>query len=93
MDELKELDVCFGKLLHLDQAFEDPQVVHRKMVSEFHDEKKGRMKLLASPIKLSETPPDIRRGPASFGEHTEEVLKELGFKKEEIEQMKREGIV
>ena len=93
MDELKELDVCFGKILHLDQAFEDPQVVHRKMVTEFHDEKKGKMKLLASPIKLSETPPDIRRGPASFGEHTEEVLKELGFQKEEIERMKRDGIV
>ncbi len=93
MEELKELDVCFGKVLHLEEAFQDSQVVHRQMVTEFRDEKQGKIKLLASPIKLSGTPPDIRRGPASFGEHTDEVLKELGFKKEEIEQMKREGIV
>ncbi len=51
------------------------------------------MKLLSSPLKMSGTPPDIRRAPAAFGENTEEVLKELGFKEEEIQQMKREGVV
>jgi crotonobetainyl-CoA:carnitine CoA-transferase CaiB-like acyl-CoA transferase len=63
------------------------------MVTEFDDPKKGKMKLLSSPIKMSETPPDIRKAPADFGENTEEVLKELGFKEEEIRQMKKEGVV
>ena len=93
MEELKDLDVCIGKVLHLDEAFKDPQVVRRRMVTEFSDEKKGTMKLLSSPLKMSETPPDIRRGPAAFGEHTEEVLKELGFKEDEIGEMEREGVV
>jgi crotonobetainyl-CoA:carnitine CoA-transferase CaiB-like acyl-CoA transferase len=93
MKELRELDVCFGKVLHLDEAFQDPQAIHRKMVTEFEDGKKGKMSLLSSPIRLSETPPDIRLAPAGFGEHTEEVLRELGFKHEEIEEMKREGVV
>ncbi len=93
MEELKDLDVCIGKVLHLDEAFKDPQLVHRRMVTEFNDPKKGRMNLLSSPLKMSETPPDIRRGPAAFGEHTEEVLKELGFKEDEIGEMKREGVV
>jgi crotonobetainyl-CoA:carnitine CoA-transferase CaiB-like acyl-CoA transferase len=93
MEELKDLDVCIGKVLHLDEAFKDPQVVHRKMVTEFDDPKKGKMKLLSSPIKMSATPPGIRRAPAGFGEHTEEVLRELGFKEEEIRQMKKEGVV
>jgi len=92
MDELKDLEVCFGKVLHLDETFKDPQVVHRKMIVELHDEKKGKVKLLASAVKMSETPADIRRAPASFGEHTDEVLQELGFEKEEIEQIKREGV-
>jgi crotonobetainyl-CoA:carnitine CoA-transferase CaiB-like acyl-CoA transferase len=91
--ELQELDVCFGKVLHLDEVFQDPQVIHRKMVTELEDEKKGKMNLLSSPLRLSETPPDIRLPPAGFGEHTEEVLKELGFKPEEIEKMKRAGVV
>ena len=45
------------------------------------------------PIKMSETPPDIRRAHAAFGEHTEEVLEGLGFQEEEIRQMKNEGVV
>jgi crotonobetainyl-CoA:carnitine CoA-transferase CaiB-like acyl-CoA transferase len=93
LEELKDLDVCIGKVLHLDETFKDPQVVQRKMVTEFEDPQKGKMKLLSSPIKMSETPPDIRRAPAVFGEHTEEVLKELGFNEEEARQMKKEGVV
>jgi len=93
MEELKDLDVCIGKVLHLDEAFRDPQVIHRKMITDFDDPKKGKMKLLSSPIKMSETPPDIQRAPAVFGEHSEEVLQELGFKAEEVRQMKKEGVV
>jgi len=93
MEILKDLDVCIGKVLHLDEAFKDPQVVHRRMVTEFNDPKKGKMALLSSPIKMAETPPDIRRAPAAFGEHTEEVLRELGFNADEIGQMKKEGVV
>jgi len=93
LKELKDLDVCIGQVLHLDETFRDPQVVQRKMVTEFVDPRKGKMKLLSSPIKMSETPPAIRRAPAVFGEHTEEVLRELGFQEEEIQQMKKEGVV
>ena len=87
------MDVCFGKVLHLEEALHDPQVVHRSMVVEFPDGAKGKMSLLASPIKMSDTPPDIRRAPAKFGEHTEQVLRELGFGEEEIEALKTEGVV
>lgn len=93
MDELKDLDVCIGKVLHLDEAFNDPQVIQRKMVVEFSDEKKGKMKLLSSPLKMSETPSDIRMAPAKFGEHTVDVLKELGYEELEIEGLKREGVI
>jgi crotonobetainyl-CoA:carnitine CoA-transferase CaiB-like acyl-CoA transferase len=93
MAELKDRDVCFGKVLHVNEAFDDPQVKHRKLVAEFADEKKGKMNLLSSPIRMSATPADIYRAPADFGEHTEEVLKELGYKPAEIEAMKKEGVV
>ncbi|MDI6756010.1 MAG: CaiB/BaiF CoA-transferase family protein [Thermodesulfobacteriota bacterium] len=93
MEELKDLDICFGKVLHLDEALHDPQVKQRKMVLEFSDPQKGNMKILASPIKLSATPPDIRLAPARFGEHTVDVLKELGYEELEIEGLKREGVI
>ena len=93
MKELKDLDVCIGKVLRLEEALNDPQVTYRKMAVEFSDSQKGRMKLLASPIKLSETPPDIRLAPAYFGEHTVDVLKELGYEDLEIEGLKREDVI
>ena len=93
MGELKDLDVCVGKVLSLEEAFGDPQVVSRGMVTEFQDARKGKMNLLSSPLKLSETPPDIRSGPADFGEHTEEVLRELGYSAGQIEEMKKAGVV
>ena len=93
MEELQGLDVCIGKVLNLEEALNDPQVTQRRMIVEITDSRKRRMKILASPIKLSETPPDIRRAPAQFGEHTEEVLRELGFGDCEINGMKKEGVV
>ena len=93
MEEMQDLDICLGKVLHLDEALQDPQVNHRRMVVEFTDPHKGKTTLLASPLKLSATPADIRRAPAKFGEHTEEVLKELGYEELEIEGLKREGVV
>jgi crotonobetainyl-CoA:carnitine CoA-transferase CaiB-like acyl-CoA transferase len=93
MEELKDIDVCFGKVLHLEEAFNDPQVRHRRMVTEFADREKGKIKLLSSPINLSETPPAIRRAPAAFGEHTAEVLRELAFNPREIERLKKEGVI
>lgn len=93
MGELQDLDVCVGKVLDLEETFRDPQVVCRRMVTEFQDAGKGKMKLLSSPVKLSETPPDIRAAPAEFGEHTGEVLRELGYNADQIAEMKRTGIV
>ncbi len=93
MQELQDVDVCIGKVLSLEEALGDPQVVSRRMVTEFQDSRKGKMRLLSSPLRLSETPPDIRRAPASFGEHTEEVLGELGFNADQIEELKKAGVV
>lgn len=93
MIELRDVDVCLGKVLSLEEALNGPQVKHRKMVVEFLDSQKGRQKYLASPIKLSATPPSIRQAAAEFGEHTEEVLRELGLGQEEIKKLKEEGVV
>jgi len=93
MEELKDVDVCLGKVLSLEETLGDPQVVSRRMVTDFADPRKGKMRLLSSPLKLSDTPPDIRTAPADFGEHTEEVLGELGFNADQIEELKKSGAV
>jgi crotonobetainyl-CoA:carnitine CoA-transferase CaiB-like acyl-CoA transferase len=93
MAELKDEDVCVGKILDLEETFRDPQVLARRMVTEFEDPRKGKVRLLSSPLKMSETPPEIRTAPAAFGEHTEEVLRELGYDAGQIAEMKKAGVV
>lgn len=46
-----------------------------------------------NPVKFSDTSPCVRLAPPLLGEHTERTLEELGFSKEEVEKMKRKGIL
>jgi len=93
MEELKELDICFGKILDLPEVFQDPQVRHRGLIAEYVHPTKGKINLLAPAVKMSEVSWEVRVPPASFGEHTEVVLKKLGYGEGEIEDLKREGVI
>ena len=53
----------------------------------------GKMKMINNPIKLSSAPAEYRRGAPELGEHTGEILKELGYSEAEISQMKQDGII
>jgi formyl-CoA transferase len=66
------------------EVFADPQVRSRQMMVELEHPTLGRMPLLGSPIKMSETPPVVQRRAPLLGEHTAEVLREAGLNDEEI---------
>jgi formyl-CoA transferase/CoA:oxalate CoA-transferase len=53
----------------------------------------GRLRMPASPIKLSDTPPSLRTPPPAFGADTDAVLAGLGYDQAEVERLRREGIV
>lgn len=92
-DFLSRHDVCVGKVYEVEEVFRDPQVLHRGMLAEVEHPAVGRVRQAGIAIKLSETPGEIRRlGPAP-GQHTDEVLGELGMTLEEIGTLRREGIV
>lgn len=82
-----------GPINTLDRVFTDEQVLERQMIQEVEHPTVGIVKLLGSPIKLSDTPVTIERHPPLHGEHTEEVLLELGYDKQEIESFMEDKVI
>lgn len=73
---LREADVPAGPVNTVDRALESAQVEARGMVQEIDHPSIGRLRMVASPLRLEQTPPAIRRHPPMLGEHTDEVLRE-----------------
>ncbi len=92
-DFLKDKDVCIGKVYSWDEVLNDPQVLHRRMIVEVEHPTLGKVRQVGIPIKLSQTPGSIRRLAPYLGQHTEEVLLELGYNAEAISELKRRGII
>ena len=86
-------DVPAGKVLMPDEVFSDPQVLHRQMVIEVEHPALGKIKQVGVAPKLSGTPGKVRSLSPLRGEHTDEVLRGLGYKQEEISDLRQQGAV
>lgn len=95
VDGLSEIGVPSGPVNTLDRVFADPQILHRGMrvAMPFPGSEKGEIEVIGNPIKLSETPVEYRRPPPRVGEHSAEVLAELGLSAEEIAALRDQGVV
>lgn len=93
LDILMKEDTCVTGVYSLEETFSDPQVLHRRMIVDTIHPQAGRVKQIGVPIKLSETPGDIRLPAPELGEHTEEILKELGYRQEDMLRLKKEGVI
>lgn len=92
-ETLTKHDVCVGKAYEVQEMIRDPQVVHRKMVTEIVHPRFGRIRQFGLPIKFSGTPGSIRSAAPVPGEHTADVLREMGVSPEEIVLLRESGIV
>jgi crotonobetainyl-CoA:carnitine CoA-transferase CaiB-like acyl-CoA transferase len=76
---LAEKGVPCGPVNTLDQLFQDPQTLAREMVVTMEHPKVGTLKLVGSPLKMSDTKVSYRIPPPLAGEHNDEILKEIGL--------------
>ncbi len=74
IDQLEALKIGCGPINKLSEVFADPQVVARGMVREMAHDAGVNVKIIANPVRLSETPADYRVPPPLLGAHTEQVL-------------------
>jgi crotonobetainyl-CoA:carnitine CoA-transferase CaiB-like acyl-CoA transferase len=84
----KNTDACFEPILTLEEVFQHPHVLHRKMVMEYEHPAEGKIRQIGNPIKSSQFPFEIRTPSPAWGEHTMEVLKAIGYSEEEIKHFK-----
>jgi len=85
--------IACGYVYMYDQVFHDPQVIRNKMLQEIEHPTVGIQETIGIPIRLEDTPGKIRRPAPLLGQHSREILRELGYNDLEIESFIRQGIV
>lgn len=93
LELIRKAGVPCGPIYNVADVVNDPQVLFRKMVVEINHPKSGRIKVTGVPVKLSESPGDVRLPPPMLGQHTVDILKFLGYSDEDISKLKDEGVV
>ena len=79
--------------LNFREMADHPQIIANEMIEEVDHPVWGRIKMPGIPIKLKETPGKVKWAPPLIGQHTEEVLRELGYSQEQVEQLFEAGVV
>ncbi|HEY7973098.1 MAG TPA: CaiB/BaiF CoA-transferase family protein [Xanthobacteraceae bacterium] len=82
-----------GPINSIAEVFDDPQIKHRGMRIDLPHPSAGHVPLVGSPLKFGHAEPTYARAPPLLGQHSDEVLHELGFTDGEIAKLRHEGVV
>ena len=93
VERLAEAGVPCGPAYRIDEVFADPQVRHLGMAAEVQTMPFGQTRLVAQPLRLARTPTSMAARPPDRGEHTDEVLADLGLAADEIADLRSRNII
>ena len=91
MTTFDEHDIWYAPVNDYDQVEADPQVAHNRIIMEVDHPQAGPVRLLAHPVRYDGAAPPLTRQPPRQGEHTREVLAELGYEPHEINTLVEAG--
>ncbi|MGB9022575.1 MAG: CaiB/BaiF CoA-transferase family protein [Candidatus Bathyarchaeia archaeon] len=90
---LNEREIPCAPIYDVREVLADPHVTSRKMIFEMETEAFGRLNQLATPIRVSHSPLTARSPPPRLGEHTLQILQELGYSMSDVERLKSAGAI
>jgi len=94
LEKIEQAEIPCGPINTLDKTFSMPQVQVREMLIEMDHPTIGKLPLVGSPLKFSDTKVEYRIPPPRLGENTAEILKEvLGFTSSKIDDLKSHGVI
>ncbi|MGY0064106.1 CaiB/BaiF CoA transferase family protein [Streptomyces sp. LZ34] len=93
VERLDRAGVPCGTVNTVDEVLADEQVRHRDMVVEVPHPLSGSVRLVASPLRFAGAPLTFEQPPPLLGQHTDEVLRELGVEEGDIKALREEGVV
>jgi len=92
MDILNQYDIPCGPILSMKEIAEDTSLRETGTIVEVDHPQRGKYLTVGNPIKLSDSPTHVTRSPL-LGEHTEEVLAQLGYNDDYIEMLRKERVI
>lgn len=93
LDKLKSVGIPAGPINSIAETLAHPQHRARNFIVELEHPLAGLVKSLGNPVRLSETPASYRLAPPTLGQHTTEVLTELGYEEASIPALQEQGVV
>ena len=90
---LNDAGVPCGPIYSIDEVFADPQVQHLGMAQVVESVGLGRQEVVGQAVNLSRTPSSIRMATPELGEHTDQILNDLGYAPEEIAELRSSGVI
>jgi crotonobetainyl-CoA:carnitine CoA-transferase CaiB-like acyl-CoA transferase len=90
---LERHDLAAAPILERDEVFDHPQIRDNEMLTFLEHPMEGQVEMVNVPVRLSETPGGLRRPAPLLGQHTEEVLGELGYNAARIQQLRDQKVV
>ncbi len=92
MEILNQYDIPCGPILSMKEIAEEPSLRETGTIVEIDHPVRGKYLTVGNPIKMSDSKTEVTRSPL-LGEHTDEVMMQLGYSREEIDELRADGII